>query len=177
MRINQRNYGLEVHIARFHNIFGPEGSWKDGREKAPAAMCRKVAETPDGGEIEMWGDGLQTRSFLYIDECIEGIIRLVKSDFSGPVNLGSDEMVTINQLVDLLGGDKVYIPKRPGEPNCTFADISKIKSDLKWTLKISINQGVEEILKNINYWKDAPIWTSDSIANATKSWFHYLEEK
>ena len=81
-----RNYGLDVRIARFHNIFGPEGSWKDGREKAPAAFCRKVAEAPDGGEIEMWGDGKQTRSFLYIDECLEGVRRLMQSDFTGPVN-------------------------------------------------------------------------------------------
>ncbi len=96
-----RNYGIEVRIARFHNIFGPEGSWIDGREKAPAAMCRKVAEAPDGGEIEMWGDGEQTRSFLYIDECLEGVKRLMESDFMGPVNIGSEEMVTINRLAEM----------------------------------------------------------------------------
>ncbi len=93
-----RNHGMEVHIARFHNIFGPEGTWTGGREKAPAAMCRKVAETPDRGIIEMWGDGKQTRSFLYIDECLEGVRRLMASDFLGPVNIGSDEMVSINDL-------------------------------------------------------------------------------
>ena len=93
-----RNYGIEVHIARFHNIFGPYGTWTGGREKAPAAMCRKVAETDAGGEIEIWGDGEQTRSFLYVDECLEGIERLMASDFQGPVNIGSEEMVTINQL-------------------------------------------------------------------------------
>jgi nucleoside-diphosphate-sugar epimerase len=97
-----RNYGMEVRIARFHNIFGPEGSWRDGREKAPAALCRKVAETPDGGEIEMWGDGKQTRSFLYIDECLEGVRRLMESDFTGPVNIGSEEMVTINELAEMI---------------------------------------------------------------------------
>ncbi len=96
-----RNYGLNVRIARFHNIFGPEGTWDGGKEKAPAAMCRKVAETPDGGEIQIWGDGEQTRSFLYIDECLEGVRRLMESDFTGPVNIGSDEMVTINQLVEM----------------------------------------------------------------------------
>jgi nucleoside-diphosphate-sugar epimerase len=96
-----RNYGIEVRIARFHNIFGPEGTWRGGREKAPAAICRKVAETLDGGEIEIWGDGRQTRSFLYIDECVEGIRRLMESDFTGPVNIGSDEMVTINQLAEM----------------------------------------------------------------------------
>ncbi|MCF8267386.1 MAG: NAD-dependent epimerase/dehydratase family protein [Ignavibacteriales bacterium] len=94
----QRNYGLNVRIARFHNIFGPFGTWRGGKEKAPAAMCRKVAEAPDGGEIEIWGDGNQTRSFLYIDECLEGVRRLMDSDFIGPVNIGSDEMVSINQL-------------------------------------------------------------------------------
>jgi GDP-D-mannose 3',5'-epimerase len=98
----QRNYGLEVHIARFHNIFGPKGTWKGGREKAPAAICRKVAEVRDGGEIEIWGDGKQTRSFLYIDECLEGISRLMKSDFSGPVNIGSEEMISINNLALLV---------------------------------------------------------------------------
>ena len=91
-----RNYGIDIRIAHFHNIFGPEGSWTDGREKAPAAMCRKVAETQDGGKIEMWGDGTQTRSFLYIDECLEGMRRLMKSNFRGPVNIGSEEMVSIN---------------------------------------------------------------------------------
>ena len=95
-----RNHGMEVRIARYHNIFGPEGSWNDGKEKAPAAVCRKVAAAPNGGEIEIWGDGKQTRSFLYIDECLEGTLRLTRSDFPGPVNIGSDEMVTIDQLVD-----------------------------------------------------------------------------
>jgi nucleoside-diphosphate-sugar epimerase len=96
-----RNYGIPVRIARYHNIFGPEGTWEGGREKAPAAICRKVAYLPEtGGSIEVWGDGLQTRSFLYIDECIEATRRMMESDFIGPVNIGSEEMVTINQLVE-----------------------------------------------------------------------------
>ena len=99
-----RHYGMEVRIARYHNIFGPEGSWNDGKEKAPAAICRKVALAADGGEVEIWGDGKQTRSFLYIDECLEGTLRLMRSTFAGPVNIGSDEMVTIDQLVDLVAG-------------------------------------------------------------------------
>jgi GDP-D-mannose 3',5'-epimerase len=99
-----RNYGLNVRIARFHNIFGPQGTWKGGKEKAPAAMCRKIVEVEDGGEIEVWGDGLQTRSFLYIDDCIEGVRRLMESDFTGPVNIGSEEMVTINKLIDMVSG-------------------------------------------------------------------------
>ena len=98
----QRNYGLNVKIARFHNIFGPNGTWKGGKEKAPAAMCRKIAEAVDGEEIEVWGDGSQTRSFLYIDECIEAILRLTRQDnFSGPVNIGSEEKVTINELANM----------------------------------------------------------------------------
>ena len=96
-----RNYGLNVKIARFHNIFGPQGTWKGGKEKAPAAMCRKAVETPDGGILEVWGDGLQTRSFLYIDECVEAVLRLMDSDFTGPVNIGSEEMVTINELAQM----------------------------------------------------------------------------
>jgi GDP-D-mannose 3', 5'-epimerase len=99
-----RNHGMEVRIARYHNIFGPEGSWNDGKEKAPAAVCRKVAMASNEGEVEIWGDGKQTRSFLYIDECLEGTLRLMRSDFTGPVNIGSDEMVTIDQLVDIVGG-------------------------------------------------------------------------
>lgn len=97
-----RNHGLEVRIARFHNIFGPEGTWRGGKEKSVAALCRKVAEQPHGGSIEIWGDGKQTRSFLYIDECIEGVRRLMQSSFTGPVNIGSDEMVTINQMASMI---------------------------------------------------------------------------
>ena len=97
-----RNYSIPVRIARFHNIFGPEGTWRGGKEKAPAALCRKVAEAADGGEIEIWGDGEQTRSFLYIDECVTGVRTLMNSDFQGPVNIGSEEMVTINQLAQMI---------------------------------------------------------------------------
>ena len=107
-----RNYGLDVRIARFHNIFGSEGTWTGGKEKAPAAMCRKVAEATNGGEIEMWGDGKQTRSFLYIDECLEGMRRLMDSNFLGPVNIGSEEMVTINHLAEMamdIAGKKLRI--------------------------------------------------------------------
>ena len=96
-----RNYGLNVRIARFHNIFGPQGTWKGGKEKAPAAMCRKAAETEENKSFEVWGDGLQTRSFLYVEECIEAVLRLMNSDFIGPVNIGSVEMVTINQLAQM----------------------------------------------------------------------------
>lgn len=112
-----RNYGMAVRIARFHNIFGEEGTWTGGREKAPAALCRKIAEAEDGGEIEMWGDGLQTRSFLYIDECIDGTLKLTRSDFMGPVNIGSEEMVSINQLAQMImeaAGKTLIIKHIPG---------------------------------------------------------------
>lgn len=97
-----RNHGIDVRIVRYHNIFGPEGTWEGGREKAPAALCRKIASAPEGGTIDIWGDGEQTRSFLYIDECLEGTLRLMRSDFLGPVNIGSEEMVTINQLAEMI---------------------------------------------------------------------------
>jgi GDP-D-mannose 3',5'-epimerase len=113
----QRNFGVQVRIARFHNIFGPEGTWCGGREKSPAALCRKIAEAPEGGEIEIWGDGRQTRSFLIVDECVDGIRRLVESDFAGPVNLGSEEMVSINQLAETImeiAGKQVRLKHVPG---------------------------------------------------------------
>jgi nucleoside-diphosphate-sugar epimerase len=104
-----RNHGLQVRIARFHNIFGEKGTWTGGREKAPAAMCRKVAETPEGGSIDVWGPGNQTRSFLHVGECVEAVYRLMQSDFTGPVNIGSEEMISINGLaqmaIDISGKD------------------------------------------------------------------------
>jgi nucleoside-diphosphate-sugar epimerase len=113
----RRNHGIEVRIARYHNIFGPEGTWCGGREKAPAATCRKVAIAPNEGEIEIWGDGKQTRSFLYIDECLEGTLRLMRSEFTGPVNIGSEEMVTIDRLAEMvitIAGKKLAIKHVPG---------------------------------------------------------------
>jgi GDP-D-mannose 3',5'-epimerase len=114
-----RNYGLDVRVARFHNIFGPYGTWKGGKEKAPAAMCRKVAESLDGGVIEVWGDGQQTRSFLYIDECIDAVLKFMEQDnFLGPVNIGSEEKVTINELAQMaidISGKEIYISNISGE--------------------------------------------------------------
>jgi GDP-D-mannose 3', 5'-epimerase len=112
-----RNYKLNVRVARFHNIFGPYGTWKGGKEKAPAAMCRKVSESKDGDSIEVWGNGEQTRSFLYIDECIEAVLRLMESDFIGPVNIGSEEMVSINELAQMtidISGKKISIDNIEG---------------------------------------------------------------
>lgn len=142
-----RNYKLDVRIARFHNIFGPEGSWNDGREKAPAAFCRKVAMAEDGGEIEMWGDGKQTRSFLYIDECLEGVRRLMNSDFIGPVNIGSEEMITINKLAQMtmnIAGKKLNIRHIPGPIGVRGrnSDNKRIKEKLGWAPDYSLKNGL-----------------------------------
>jgi GDP-D-mannose 3', 5'-epimerase len=113
-----RNYGLDVRIARFHNIFGPQGTWKGGREKSPAAMCRKAAECNDEDVIEVWGSGSQTRSFLYVDECVEAVLRLMNSDFTGPVNIGSEEMVSINTLACMainISGKNIKVKNIDGE--------------------------------------------------------------
>ncbi len=145
----QRNYGLEVHIARFHNIFGPEGTWTGGKEKAPAALCRKVAKTEEGGEIEIWGDGKQTRSFLYIDECLEGVLRLMDSDFSGPVNIGSQEMISINDLAKLImdiADKKLNIKNIPGPEGVRGrnSDNALIKEKLGWAPSESLRSGLEK---------------------------------
>jgi GDP-D-mannose 3', 5'-epimerase len=143
-----RNYGMNVRIARFHNIFGPFGSWSDGREKAPAAMCRKVAEAPDGGVIEMWGDGEQTRSFLYVDDCIEGVRRLMSSDFTGPVNIGSEEMLSINQLARLvmeIAGKTQSIRHIPGPQGVRGRNSNNdlIREKLSWEPAYDLRAGLE----------------------------------
>jgi len=145
----QRNYGIEVHIARFHNIFGPEGTWDGGREKAPAAMCRKIAEKPDGGEVEMWGDGKQTRSFLFIEECLEGVRRLMDSDFSGPVNIGSEEMITINNLAKMvmeIAGKKIKIKHIEGPLGVRGrnSDNKFIGEKLGWKPSRPLREGIEK---------------------------------
>nr|MBT6355391.1 NAD-dependent epimerase/dehydratase family protein [Pelagibacteraceae bacterium] len=144
-----RNYGIDIRIARFHNIFGPEGSWNDGREKSPAAFCRKVAEKPNGGEIEMWGDGEQTRSFLYIDECLEGVRRLMESDFMGPVNIGSEEMVSINQLSKMVmdvAGKKQSIKHIPGPLGVRGrnSDNRLIEKELGWKPSQPLIEGIKK---------------------------------
>jgi GDP-D-mannose 3', 5'-epimerase len=144
-----RNYGMDVRIARFHNIYGPFGSWQDGREKAPAAFCRKVAEVSDGDTIEMWGDGKQTRSFLYIDECLEGVRRLMLSDWTGPVNIGSEEMVSINQLAKIvmeIAGKKLSINHIPGPLGVRGrnSDNKLISERLNWAPSYSLKKGLEK---------------------------------
>jgi nucleoside-diphosphate-sugar epimerase len=145
-----KNYGVEVRIARFHNIFGPQGTWRGGKEKAPAALCRKIAETPDGGSIEIWGDGEQTRSFLFIDECLDGVRRLMSQDaFFGPVNIGSEEMVTINQLAEkimAIAGKKVSLKHIPGPLGVRGrnSDNKLIKEKLDWAPAAPLDQGLEK---------------------------------
>ena len=150
-----RNYGLEVRIARFHNIFGPYGTWKGGKEKAPAAMCRKVVEMLEGGEIEVWGDGQQTRSFLYIDECVEGVLRLMRSDFEGPVNIGSEEMVTINQLAQYaidISGKNITIKNIDGPTGVRGrnSDNKLIQEKLGWSPNYPLYNGLTETFNWIN---------------------------
>lgn len=144
-----RNYGLQVRIARFHNIFGPLGTWRGGKEKAPAAICRKVAEARDGGCIEIWGDGEQTRSFLYIDECVEGILRLMDSEFSGPVNIGSEEMITINGLAEMtmrIGGKRIELRHIPGPTGVRgrTSDNTLIHEKLHWTPSMPLEAGMKK---------------------------------
>lgn len=144
----QRNYGISVHIARFHNIFGPEGTWDGGKEKAPAAICRKVATAVDHGEMEIWGDGEQTRTFLYIDECLEGIRRLVRSDFSGPVNIGSDELISINDLARMamrIAGKEVHLKHIPGPLGVRgrCSDNTLILEKLGWRPSWPLEKGME----------------------------------
>jgi nucleoside-diphosphate-sugar epimerase len=155
----KKNYGLDVRIARFHNIFGPYGTFEGGKEKSPAALCRKIAQALDGSEIEVWGDGSQTRSFLYIDECIEGVRRLMESDFEGPVNIGSEEMVTINELAENIidiSGKEIYIKNIPGPTGVRGrnSDNRLIEEKLDWVPVQPLYEGLIEtytwIEKQIN---------------------------
>jgi nucleoside-diphosphate-sugar epimerase len=150
-----RNYGLNCKVARYHNIFGPEGTWQGGKEKAPAAICRKVSLVQDDGEIEIWGDGNQTRSFLYIDECIEGSLRLMRSEFEGPVNIGSDEMVTINELVGItqvLSGKKFTVRHIDGPQGVRGrnSDNTLIKQKLGWVPSMELKVGIAQSYEWIN---------------------------
>ena len=144
-----RCHGMEVRVARYHNIFGPEGTWTGGREKAPAALCRKIAMTPDGGSIDIWGDGQQTRSFLYVSECVEGTLRLMRSNFTGPVNIGSEEMVTINHLADMImmvAGKRVEKRHIPGPLGVRGrnSDNRLIRQRLGWEPKQPLMTGLEK---------------------------------
>lgn len=143
-----RNYDITVKIARFHNIFGPYSVWTGGREKAPSALCRKVRDAENNSYIEVWGDGTQTRSFLYIDECIDGILRLMESDFSGPVNIGSEEMISINDFAKMIiniSGKNINIINKPGPigVNGRNSDNRLIKEKLNWSPSRPLIEGIK----------------------------------
>lgn len=166
----RRNYGIEIRIARFHNIFGPEGTWRGGREKAPAAICRKVAESANGGSIEIWGDGRQTRSFLYIDECLEAVRRLVASDFSGPVNIGSEEMVTINRLAEMaiaISGKRLRVRHIDGPLGVRGRNSENrlIREKLLWAPSAPLAAGLEKTYG----WIDAQVRTSSLLTRQAAS--------
>lgn len=143
----QRNFDLNIRIARFHNVYGPENAWRNGREKAPAAICRKVIDCPDGGTLDIWGDGLQTRSFLYIDDALDGLRRLMDGDFPGPVNIGSEEMISINdftQLVAQIAGKAVHIHHIDGPTGVRGrrSDNTLARQALHWEPQISLHTGM-----------------------------------
>ena len=161
-----------MRVARFHNIFGPQGTWTGGKEKAPAAMLRKAAETAEGGSFEVWGDGLQTRSFLYIDECLEAVERFMKTDFTGPVNIGSEEMVTINQLAQMaidISGKKINIHNIAGQEfidkygfKCPLgvrgrrSDNDLYRKKMGWEVSEPLIEGMRKTYS----------WISEQVANA-----------
>lgn len=154
-----QNRVMEVRVARYHNIFGPEGTWQGGREKAPAALCRKVALAQDGEAIEVWGDGQQTRSFLFIDECIEATLTLMRSDFEGPVNIGSEEMISINDLARMIisiSGKNLAIENIPGPQGVRgrTSDNRLIRERLGWEPQLPLRSGIEKtyawILDQVN---------------------------
>ena len=151
----QRNTKIKVRVARFHNIFGPQGTWTGGKEKAPAALCRKVAESENGAVIEVWGDGKQTRSFLFIDECVEAVRRLMDSEFSGPVNIGSEEMISINDFAKMvidISGKSISIKNIPGPTGVRGrnSDNKLIREKLGWEPGLPLRKGMEITFKWIN---------------------------
>lgn len=167
-------YKLPALSLRFFNVYGTR-SRTSGTYGAVFGvfLAQKLANKP----LTVVGDGKQTRDFTYVTDVAEALIAAAKSELMGKVyNVGSGQTVSVNRLTELLGGDTVNIPKRPGEPDCTFADITRISEQLNWQPKISIEDGVAEVVKNINYWKQAPVWTPDTIATATEDWFRYLSE-
>jgi UDP-glucose 4-epimerase len=167
-------YSLPAISLRFFNVYGPR-SRTSGTYGAVFGvfLAQKLADKP----YTVVGDGKQTRDFTYVTDIVGALIAAAQSDKSGEVyNVGSGATVSVNKIVELLGGDKVNIPKRPGEPDSTFADITKIKDGLNWSPKISIEDGIGKVLDNINYWKEAPVWDPEAIADATEDWFKYLSD-
>jgi UDP-glucose 4-epimerase len=168
----QKVYGLPVNVIRIFNAYGTR-SRTSGAYGAVFGVFLK--QKLAGKPFTVVGDGTQRRDFLYAIDVAEAFLAAAETDMVGTIwNLGAGNPQSVNRLVELLGGDVIYIPKRPGEPDCTWADISKIQRDLGWAPKVSFEQGVAEILKNIDYWCDAPLWDPESIAKATEGWFKAL---
>lgn len=148
-RYYSRDHGLQTRVVRFHNVYGPLGTYEGGKEKAPAAICRKVALARDGGEIEIWGDGKQTRSFMYVDDCVEGIVRLMRSDYPNPLNLGTDRLVTIDEVVDIVAGiagkrlRRRYDPSRPQGVRGRNSDNTRLRQVLGWEPSVPLEVGLE----------------------------------
>jgi len=165
-------YKLPAVSCRFFNVYGTR-SRTSGTYGAVFGvfLAQKLANKP----MTIVGDGTQSRDFTYVTDIAKALISVAKSNKSNTVyNIGSGQTVSINRLVEILGGEKIHIPKRPGEPDCTFADITRIKKDLNWEPKVSIESGVAKVIENIDYWRNAPVWTPDAIATATQDWFKYL---
>lgn len=168
-------YKLPAISTRFFNVYGTR-SRTSGTYGAVFGVF--LAQKLAGNPLTVVGDGTQTRDFTYVTDVAQALIAAAKSDKSGEIyNIGSGRTVSVNELVELIGGEKIYIPKRPGEPDCTFADIKKIGKDLGWQPMVPIKDGVAKVIDNIEYWRNAPVWTPDSIATATEDWFKYLGNK
>ena len=149
----QRDHKMDIHILRYHNIYGPEGTYQGGREKSPAALCRKIAEAPDPGDIEVWGDGKQSRSYCYIDDAVKATILLMESDYDKPINIGSDRLVTINELADMIikiSGKKIskkHDLNAPQGVRGRNADLSLVREVLKWQPQVSLEEGLAKTYK------------------------------
>lgn len=162
------DYGLDTRVVRFHNIYGPLGSYDGGREKSPAAICRKVARAPDGGEIEVWGDGSQTRSYCYVDDCVEGMLRLMRSEYRHPLNLGTDRLVTIDALVDIvarIAGKRIrrrYDLSKPQGVRGRNSDNSKLRAVLGWEPRVPLEEG----LARTYHWIESRLRARDAAARA-----------
>ncbi|MDI7166512.1 SDR family oxidoreductase [Leptospira santarosai] len=165
-------YKFPALSLRFFNVYGPR-SRTSGTYGAVFGVF--LAQKLAGKPFTVVGDGKQTRDFTYVRDVVEAVFASAQSDRVGEIyNVGSGATISVNRIVELLKGDVTYIPKRPGEPDSTFADITKIKKDLKWSPRISIEVGIAELIKNIDYWREAPVWTPDKIEKATSDWFKYL---
>ena len=165
-------YNLQAVSLRFFNVYGPR-SRTSGTYGAVFGVF--LAQKLAGKPYTVVGDGSQTRDFTFVSDIVNAIVAAAENDVSGEIiNIGSDNTYSVNRLVELLGGNVVHIPKRPGEPDCTWADISKAKNLLNWQPKTSLEEGVGILLDNIDYWREAPVWDEKSIAKATEKWFEYL---